>query len=104
MHLRFSFNSNNLNAQVNKLHNLKYWDYAPGLAFGGVLSDFGFTFRCSLSSVKFIYASGCSFTSLGTNSCVPSANNVASICNAIVGFSEVLKYSFPSLKDCYPIK
>ena len=36
MHLRFSFNSNNLNAQVNKLHNLKYWDYAPGIAFGGV--------------------------------------------------------------------
>ena len=24
MHLRFSSNSNNLNAQVNKLHNLKY--------------------------------------------------------------------------------
>ena len=35
MYLRFSFNSNNLNVQVNnnKLYNLKYWDYAPGLAF-----------------------------------------------------------------------
>ena len=31
MHLRFLINSNNLNAQVNKLHNLKYWDYASGL-------------------------------------------------------------------------
>ena len=35
---------------------------------------------------------------------IPSTSDIISICNAIVGFSEVLKYSFPSLKDCYPIK
>ena len=29
---------------------------------------------------------------------VPSTSDVISICNAIVGISEVLEYSFPSLK------
>ena len=29
-----------------------------------------------------------------------STSDIISICNAIVGFSEVLKYSFPSLKSC----
>ena len=32
------------------------------------------------------------------NSIVPSTSDIISICNAIVGISEVLKYSFPSLK------
>ena len=32
------------------------------------------------------------------SSYVPSTSDIISICNAIVGFSEVLKYSFPSLK------
>jgi len=38
------------------------------------------------------------------NSYVPSASDIVSTCNAVVGFSEVLKYSFPSLKSCYLIK
>ena len=29
---------------------------------------------------------------------IPSTSDIISICNAIVGFSEVVKYSFPSLK------
>ena len=33
------------------------------------------------------------------SSYVPSTSDIISICNAIVGFSEVLKYSFPSLKS-----
>ena len=38
------------------------------------------------------------------SSYAPSANDVVSICNVIVGISEVLEYSFPSLKSHYPIK
>ena len=76
MHLRFSFNSNNLNAQVNKLHNLKYWDYSPGLAFGGVLSDFGFTFRSSLSSVTLTWASKVSSSGSWMSSYVPSTSDM----------------------------
>ena len=33
------------------------------------------------------------------SSYVPSTSNIIYICNTIVGFSEVLKYSFPSLKS-----
>ena len=29
-----------------------------------------------------------------------STSDIISICNAIIGFSEMLKYSFPSLKSC----
>ena len=35
---------------------------------------------------------------------VPSTSDIVSICNAVFEISEVLKYSFPSLKSCYPIK
>jgi hypothetical protein len=38
------------------------------------------------------------------SSYVPSASDITSICNAVVGIREVLKYSFPSIKSCYPIK
>ena len=38
------------------------------------------------------------------NPCVPWTNDIISICNAVVEISEVLKYSFPSLKSCYPRK
>ena len=38
------------------------------------------------------------------SSYVLSTSDIVSICNAVVEFSEVLKYSIPSLKDCYPIK
>ena len=35
---------------------------------------------------------------------VPLTSDIISICNAVLKNSEVLKYSFPSLKSCYPIK
>ena len=37
-------------------------------------------------------------SSFWMSSYIPSTSDIISICNAIVGFSEVLKYSFPSLK------
>ena len=39
-------------------------------------------------------------SSFWMSSYIPSTSDIISICNAIVGFSEVLKYSFPSLKSC----
>ena len=38
------------------------------------------------------------------SSYIPSTSDIVSICNAVLEISEVLKYSFPSLKSCYPIK
>ena len=43
-------------------------------------------------------------SSFWMSSSISSTSHIISICNAIVGFSEVLKYSFSSLKSCYPIK
>jgi hypothetical protein len=34
------------------------------------------------------------------SSYVPSTSDIISICNAVLEISEVLKYSFPSLKSC----
>ena len=62
------------------------------------LSDSGFTFRSSLSSVMLTWASELSSSGSWMSLYVPSTNDVVSICNAVIGFSEVLKYSFPSLK------
>ena len=67
-------------------------------------SDFGFTFRSSLSSVMLTWTSKVSSSGPWMSSYVPSTSDIISICNAIVGFSEVLKYRFPSLRSCYPIK
>ena len=38
------------------------------------------------------------------SSYVPLTSDIISICNAVLEISEVLKYSFSSLKSCYPIK
>ena len=38
------------------------------------------------------------------SSYIPSTSDIVSICNAVLEISEVLKYSFPSLKSYYPIK
>jgi len=35
------------------------------------------------------------------NSYVPLTSDIISICNAVIGISEVLEYSFPSIKICY---
>ena len=78
-----SFNSTKLefgtlvnSAMLVGLHAVHFWDSK-------------FTFRYLLSSVKLL-----------DEFIVPSTSDIISICNAVVGFSEVLKYSFPSLKSC----
>ena len=43
-------------------------------------------------------------SSFWMSSYIPSTSDIISICNAILGISEVLKYSFHSLKSCYSIK
>ena len=63
-------------AMLVGLHAVHFWDSK-------------FTFRSLLSSVKLL-----------DEFIVPSTSDIISICNAVVGFSEVLKYSFPSLKSC----
>jgi len=62
MHLRFLSNSNNLNTQINKLHNLKYWDYAPGLACSSVyrVSKLGFL-RIGVRSFSYVNSINLSF-------------------------------------------
>ena len=67
-------------------------------------SDSGFTFRSSLSSVMLTWTSEVFSSGSWMNPYVPSTSDIIYICNAILEISEVLKYSFPSLKSCYPIK
>ena len=43
-------------------------------------------------------------SSFWMSSYIPSTSDIISISNAVLEISEVLKYSFPSLKSCYPIK
>ena len=38
------------------------------------------------------------------SSYIPSTSDIVSICNAVLEISEVLKYSFPSLKSYYLVK
>ena len=86
MHLRFSFNSNNLNAQVNsnELHKLKKKDYASVLPvvlsiesvdFGSSESEFG----TSVNSTMLAWASEMSPSGSWMSSYVPFANVVISI-------------------------
>ena len=86
MHLRFSFNSNNLNAQVNsnELHKLKKKDYASVLPvvlsiesvdFGSSESEFG----TSVNSTMLAWALEISPSGSWMSSYVPSASGVASI-------------------------
>ena len=86
MHLRFSFNSNNLNAQVNsnELHKLKKKDYASVLPvvlsiesvdFGSSESEFG----TSVNSTMLAWASEMSPSGSWMSSYVLSANRVISI-------------------------
>ena len=43
-------------------------------------------------------------SSFWMSSYIPSSSDIISTYNAVLEISEVLKYSFPSLKSCYPIK
>ena len=61
-------------------------------------------FRSSLSSIMLTWALERSSSGSWMSSYVPSTSDIVSICYAIIEFSEVLKYSFPSLKSYYPIK
>ena len=61
-------------------------------------------FRSSLSPVMLTWTSEVSTSGSWMSSYVPSISDIVSICNAVLEISEVLKYSFPSLKSCYPIK
>ena len=54
-------------------------------------------FRSS-SSVMLIWALKISPSGSWNGSYVPLTNDIVSICNAVLEISEVLKYSFPSLK------
>jgi hypothetical protein len=61
-------------------------------------------FGTSVNSTTLVWASEISLSGSWISSYVPSTSDIISICNAVVGISEVLKYSFPSLKSCYIIK
>ena len=61
-------------------------------------------FETLVNSATMTWASEISSSDSWISSYVPSTSDIISICNAIVGFSEVLKYRFPSLRSCYPIK
>ena len=67
-------------------------------------SDSGFTFRSSISFVMLTWASKVSLSGFWMKLYVPSTSDIICICNAVLEISEVIKYSFPSLKSCYPIK
>ena len=61
-------------------------------------------FGTSVNSATLAWVSEKSSSGSWMSLYVPSTSDIISICNAVVGISEVFKYSFPSLKSCYPIK
>ena len=67
---------------------------ALSVGFGSSESGFG----TSVNSTMLASASEKSPSGSWMSSYVPSISDIVSICNAVVGFSEVLEYSFPSLK------
>ena len=62
------------------------------------------TFGTSVNSATLAWTSEISRSGSWMNSYVLSTSDIISICNAVVEISEVLKYSFSSLKSCCPIK
>ena len=61
-------------------------------------------FGSSVNSATLAWTSEISPSGSWMSSYVLSTSDIVSICNAVVGISEVLKYSFPSLKSWKPIK
>ena len=61
-------------------------------------------FETLINSATLAWTSEISPSDSWMSSYVPSTSDIISICNAVLEISEVLKYSFPSLKSCYPIK
>ena len=70
------------------------------VGFGSSESEFG----TSVNSTILAWASEKSPSGSWISLYVPSASDVVSICNAVVGISEVFEYNFPSLKSWNPIK
>ena len=70
------------------------------VGFGSSELEFG----TSINSTILAWASEISPSGSWNSLYVPSTSDIVSICNAVLEISEVLKYSFPSLKSCYPIK
>ena len=62
--------------------------------FGSSESGFG----TSVNSTTLVWALEISSFGSWISSYVPSTSDIISICNAMVGISKVLKYSFPSLQ------
>ena len=61
-------------------------------------------FRTSVDSATLTWASEIFPSGSWISSYVPSTNDIISICNVVVEISEVLEYSFPSLKSGFSIK
>ena len=70
--------------------------YIKTVDFGSSKSEFGAS--GSRSGPRYLPSSS------WISSYVPSISDIISIYNAIIGFSEMLKYSFPSLKSCNLVK
>ena len=70
------------------------------VGFGFCESEFG----TSVNSTILDWASEKSPFGSWISLYIPSASDVVSICNAVVGISEVFEYNFPSLKSWNPIK
>ena len=70
------------------------------VGFGSSESEFG----TSVNSTVLAWASEKSPSGSWMSSYVPPTSDIISICNVVVGISEVLKYSFPSLKSWNLIK
>ena len=89
MHLRFSSNSNNLNAQLNKLHNLKIKGIMHrGLPLVASIESVSFSsseygFGTSVNSATLAWALEISPFGSWISSYVPSSSDITFICNAV---------------------
>ena len=70
------------------------------VGFGSSGSGFG----TLVNSATLAWTSEISPTGYWMSSYVLSTSDIIFVCNAVLEISEVLKYSFTSLKSCYPIK
>ena len=64
------------------------------VGFGSSESEFG----TSVNSATLAWTSEISTSGSWMSLYVPSTSDIVSMCNAVLKISEVLKYSFPSLK------
>ena len=62
------------------------------------LDSFESKFGTSVNSATLVWTSEIYSSDSWISSYIPSTSDIISICNAILEISEVLKYSFPSVK------